>query len=146
MRTIRPFSLRLAGTASWAGALLLLAGCLAAAPTPGRGGQDASPFDEVLELYRAGGVLNRLLAADIELLAPGPEGRPLLGPGHFLYRPLNDRSLTPMGFAAGARWLRARLIEVRGPVPAPSGRLIGWVRAEGAKDERRSVRVGALRR
>lgn len=132
------------GTTEILALLLLLAGGLS--PARAAGAEGAPPFDAVLELYRAGGALNHRLADDIALLAPGPDGRPLLGPGHFLYKPLNDRSLAPMGFAAGARWLRARLIEVRGPAPTVSGRLIAWVREEGAKDEWRSVRVGALSR
>lgn len=127
------------------GTIGLLAFLLACPATSG-GAITASPYDELLELYHAGGALNPRLAADIALLAPGPDGKPLLGPSHFLYKPLNDPALTPMGFAAGARWLRARLIEVRGPVAGPAGRLIGWVREEGAKDEWRSVRVGALSR
>lgn len=128
------------------GALLVLAACLAAAPAPAGAAEEALPWDRVLELYRPGGTLNPRLGADIELLAPGPEGRPLLEPAHFLYKPLNDLALTPMGYAEGARWLRERLKEVRGPAPSRRGGLVGWVLERNSDLAWKSVPVGAIGR
>lgn len=127
-------------------ALFLLAGCLAAVPAAAEAADGALFWERVIELYRPGGALNPRLGADIELLAPGPEGRPLLEPAHFLYKPLNDLALTPMGYAEGARWLRERLKEVRGPAPSRRGGLVGWVLERNSDLAWKSVPVGAIGR
>lgn len=102
--------------------------------------QPAAAWDLLLAQYRPGGALEARLAADIDRLKPGPPGR--LGGTDVLARFLNDPELNPLGPEAGARWFRARLIEIRGPVPAPAGKLIGRVRDEGAKNDWKSVAVG----
>lgn len=115
-------------------ALLLL---LSLAPAEARA--SASAWDLLLAQYRPGGEFQARLAADIERLRPGAARR--LGGEDVLARFLNDPNLNPLGLEAGARWFRARLIELRGPVAAPAGTLIGWVREEGAKNDWKSVAV-----
>lgn len=102
--------------------------------------QPAAAWDLLLAQYRPGGAMEARLAADIDRLKPGAAGR--LADEDVLARFLNDPGLNPLGLEAGARWFRARLIEFRGPVAAPAGKLIGWVREEGAQDDWKSVAVG----
>lgn len=128
--------------------LLLLAACLAGGALPACGGprETIPAWERLLDLYRPGGALEPRLIDDIALLGPGAAGRLARREGDVLARLLNDRELNPMGLEAGARWFRARLIELRGPAPAPAGGLIGWVREEGGKVVWKSVAVGAVGR
>lgn len=121
--------------------LLLLAGLAPAAVRAADRGSGAA-WDLLLAQYRPGGALEGRLAADIARLSPGAARRLGGRDEDVLALFLNDPDLNPLGPEAGARWFRARLIELRGPVAAPAGKLIGWVREEGAKDDWKSVAVG----
>ncbi|MBI5595502.1 MAG: hypothetical protein HY928_05365 [Elusimicrobia bacterium] len=76
--------------------------------------------DRLLDMYRPGGPLSHQLTADLDMMTPNGAGRVYWYTGHIVYQYLNDRSVNPMGFDAGARWFRDRLTELRAAAPRQS--------------------------
>lgn len=76
--------------------------------------------DRLLDMYRPGGPLSHQLTADLDMMTPNRAGRVYWYTGHIVYQYLNDRSVNPMGFDAGARWFRDRLTELRAAAPRQS--------------------------